>query len=238
MSDGPKFNVPALKRAIVENTGPGRPFTRRSLSLAASGGKNPDLVRDLLSRGQDRKPSFETVSGIARALGINIGRFIDGTEDLEGSDTPIRIKVIGAVEAGAWRMLDQWEESRQYPVDVYPALFPNSSRFGLEMVGFSMDKLFLPGTILDCFAVPATEGLTPMPGDIVIAQRRRGDLIETTCKRLELLPDGSYQLRAESDRPEFAEPIPIGRPDKGMFSDDETTFIGVVNSAVRQMLRR
>lgn len=98
--------------------------------------------------------------------------------------------------------------------------------------------MFLPGTILDCMAVPGTPDLVPAHGDIVIVQRRMGDLFETTCKRLEMLADGSYQLRADSTREEFAEPIHIGKPDDGHFTDGDTTIIGIVNTAITRVFAR
>lgn len=236
MSDSPAFDIAALKKAIIDNTGPGKKYSRRKLSLMASNDKNPDLVRDFLSRGQDRNPSFDMVNGIASALGINLSHFIkDGGSIGAGV---LKIRVVGAVEAGSWKQQEQWADEEQFEVVVYPTDFSSTKRFGLEVVGYSMDKVFLPGTILDCLGLYGADGLTPQPGDIVIVQRKRGDLCETTCKRLELLPDGSYQLRAESTRPEFSEPIPIGKPDGGHFGDDETTVIAIVNSAITRVLRR
>lgn len=236
MENAPRIDVAELKRAVIGSTGPGRRFTRRALSLAASGGKNPDLIRDLLSRGQDKKVSIETAAGIAQALGVDLGLFLAASP--AGSTTAQTIRVIGCVEAGAWRQHETWEISRQYEVQAAPIEFDGVDRFGLEVVGFSMDLRFLPGTILDCLRVPNRAGLSPIPGDIVIVQRRLGDLWETTCKRLEQLGDGTYQLRAESSRPEFGEPIRLGRPDDGHFSDDEIVIVGVVNSAITQVLRR
>lgn len=236
MVDGTKIDVSALKRAVIEATGPGREFSRRSLSLAASAGKNPDLVRDLISRGQDRKVSFETAAGLAAAMGRDVGEFIAGS--VGASQALEAIRVIGAVEAGAWRECEAWEPDRQFEVIVQPVSLGGAVRFGLQVVGYSMDRVFLPGTILDCLRIPDTPDLAPIPGDIVVVQRRRGDLFETTCKRLERADDGGFQLRAESTRPEFGEPIPIGSPDNGHFADEDICIIGIVNSAITHVFRR
>lgn len=69
------FDVAKLRRVVIEHTGQGKKWSRRALSLAASNGKNPDLVRDFISRGQDRKPSFDAVAGIANALGMDVSEF-------------------------------------------------------------------------------------------------------------------------------------------------------------------
>lgn len=236
MEAGTRIDVAALKRAVIAATGPGKQFTRRSLSLAASGNKNPDLIRDLISRGQDRKVSFDTAVGIAAALGVDVGQFIAGGVAASGKLDAIR--VIGAVEAGAWRECEQWDDDRQFEIVAQPAQIAGAVRFGLEVVGYSMDRVFLPGTILDCLRIPDTPDLQPIAGDIVIVQRRRGDLFETTCKRLERTEDGSYQLRAESSRPEFTAPIPIGKPDNGHFADEDICIIGIVNSAITRVFQR
>lgn len=236
MSGQSRINVPALKKAVIEATATGSGMSRRKLSLDASGGKNPDLVRDLLSRGQDRKVSFETAAGLAKALGRDLSDFLIG-EALSPAG-PSRIKVMGEVEAGAWREHGEWEDDQVFEIEVTPSPFAATDRFGLRVVGYSMDRLFLPGTILDCFVPYGPDGLKPEPGDIVIVQRKRGDLVETTCKRLERLPDGSFQLRAESTRLEFQEPIPIGTPCPNYFGDEETRVIGIVNAAVTPVFRR
>ncbi|UAB76992.1 S24 family peptidase [Erythrobacter sp. SCSIO 43205] len=236
MTQQPRINVPALKKAIIEATGPGKKMSRRKLSLLASGGKNPDLVRDLINRGQDKKVTVETLTGLASALERDHSDFLLGSPSAPVG--AIRISVVGKVEAGAWRESEEWPEEDRYEIEVMPSPFASSERFGLRVEGYSMDKLFLPGTILDCFKLYGADGLTPEPGDVVIVQRRRGALIETTCKRLERLADGAFQLRAESTRPEFAEPIPIGAPSEEHFGDDETTIIGIVNAAVTPLLNR
>lgn len=236
MADNLKIDVEALKSAILEaTTGEDKRFSQRKLSLAASGGKNADLVRDLLSRGQDKQISFTTAIGLAEALGVDISNFTKGYTSRQASTT---IPVLGTVEAGVWRQSGAWDCEQQYEVEVMPTAYENAERFGLEVVGHSMDKVFLPGTILDCIKLPSMDGLEPIPGDVVIVVRQLGDLFETTCKRLEQTSDGSFQLRCESTRPEFSEPIPIGKPDRGHYSDDEIRIIAIVNSSITKVMRR
>ena len=70
----------------------------------------------------------------------------------------------------------------------------------------------------------------PQPGDLVIVERHVHDLVELTCKRL--ARDGDdFVLVAESTEPTFSEPIRLGRPDEGHFSDDEIRVVGIVLSA-------
>lgn len=68
------FDLNRLKNAITENTGKGKPYTRRNLSMAATAGKNPDLVRNLMN-GKSKNPSYPAVNGLADAMGMNVTDF-------------------------------------------------------------------------------------------------------------------------------------------------------------------
>jgi len=234
MGEGQKIDVSALKRDIVAATGPGRKYSRRSLSMAASDGKNPDLVRDLISRGRDRQLTVETVAGLAEALEKPLSRYL-AVAPAAGGKT--RIAVIGQVQAGAWNENPEWPEADRYEVEVEPASLPGE-RFALEMVGHSMDRVIPPGSILECIQVFGDGGPTPEDGDIVVARRQRNDLTETTCKRLEISADGTHILHGESYRGEFGEPVFVGRPDDDLHTDDDVRIIAIVDRATQNFLRR
>lgn len=234
VAEGKKIDVAALKRDLVDATGPGKKFTRRSLSLAASEGKNPDLLRDILSRGRDKQLTVETVTGLAQVLEQPISRYVADLPDAGGKT---RIKVIGQVQAGTWNERPEWSPEDQYEVEVDPPTLPGE-RFALEMVGHSMDKLIPPGSILECIRVFGPGGPTPEDGDIVIARRTRNDVTETTCKRLEIRPDGTQVLYGDSYRSEFNEPIFAGKPGENSTTDDEVVIIALVDRATRSFIRR
>ncbi len=235
MTEGRKIDVAALKRAILENTGPGKRFSRRALSLAASEGKNPDLVRDIMSRGQDKKVTIETAAGIAVALGLPPTIFL---VDSLPSPAVNRMRVIGVVAAGVWREANEWGSDEQYEVEVQPPLIPEVERFGLEVAGLSMDRIFPHGSVLECVRTYNGAGIRPVPGDLVIVQRNQGTLHETTCKRLVLREDGNYELHAESTQDEFAEPIFLGKPDENHFGDGQVEVIGIVLRSYQDHFRR
>lgn len=237
MSDSPLINVAKLKRDVIECTGDGKPFSRRGLSLKASGGKNPDLVRDLISRNQDRQPTMALVVGLATAMGKD-------PSDYYTANTPAtspaveRIPVMGRVQAGAWSEHPQWPEHEWYYVEVDPTPFPGAERFALEMVGHSMDKIIPPGSVVECLRVFYNTGPIPRSGDIVVVERQRNDLFETTCKRLEITPDNIYILHCDSYRPEFQEPVFMGSPDSDSHFDDGARIIGIVDKATQRFYRR
>jgi len=147
-----------------------------------------------------------------------------------------RLQVLGAVAAGVWREQTEWPEEDRYFIEVGPSPVVGGERFALRMEGNSMDKLIPPGSDLECLRTIFGE-IEPVPGDIVIVQRDRHDMHELTCKRLD--HDGkNYILRAESTRPEFQEPIIIGRPDADNFSDDGVQIIGIVLRAHQRLYSR
>lgn len=67
VDEQPKINMQVLKQAIVESTGEGKPWSRNKLSLAATGGRSRDLIRDIM-RSKSGAPSLQSVAGIAAAL--------------------------------------------------------------------------------------------------------------------------------------------------------------------------
>lgn len=234
MNELARIDVAKLKKAIIDNTGPGKRFSRRGLSMIASGGQNADLVRDLF-RGQDRKPTFETVAGIADGLGLNVADFVQGAL---ASQSKEQIWVVGRVQAGVWTEHPEWAESDWYLIDVEPSPIAGAERFALEMVGHSMDRVIPAGSLLECLRVFNREEVIPRNGDVVIVQRTRSELIETTCKRLEITTDGIYILHCDSYREEFSEPVFMGRPDRDTFSDDGTRIIAIVDRATQKFFNR
>jgi len=233
----PVFDMSRLKREIVARTGPGRDLSRRKLSMMATSNKNPDLIRDLLSRGQDRKPSFEAVAGIAQALGLSTSDFIIGPSVAGGGKE--RIAVVGQVQAGSWREAVEWAQEDQYDIEVDPSPVEGAARFGLEMLGVSMDKVIPPGSVLTCLKIDwHTPALKPIDGDIVIVERRRSGLFETTCKRLRILADGRLELVGESSRAEYEQPIYASAPDEEVVSDDGVDIVAIVEDARQRHFRR
>lgn len=100
-----------------------------------------------------------------------------------------------------------------------------------------MDRTITPGSDLECIRVQYGF-IEPVPGDLVIVERHNHDLTELTCKRLDQDASGEWVLRCESTRPEFQEPIVLGKPDANLFVDDEIKVIGIVVSSQQNHFRR
>lgn len=147
------------------------------------------------------------------------------------------LMVTGAVAAGVWKENPEWPQDEWYQIEVGPGPYPGAERFALRMEGNSMDKTIPPGSDLECVRVMFGI-IDPQIGDVVIAERQRGDLFEMTCKRLD--KDGQdWVLRCESTKPEFADlVIRVGRPDTEHHSDDEARIVGIVLNAQQRHFKR
>lgn len=239
MTQPSAFNIAYLRKILEEATAPDAKWNSRSLSLAATSGKNPYLVRDIV-KGKSTNPTLDTLVGLSKALEMDISQMIPAAAAVSPRAGNVggfeALEVVGAVAAGVWREQTEWAQEDRYSIEVGPNPFPGSERFALRMEGYSMDKIIPPGSDLECLRV-AYGYVEPQPGDIVIVQRDKHDLHELTCKRLD--HDGqNFILRAESTRAEFQEPILIGRPDEDHVGDDGIAIIAIVLRAHQSLYSR
>jgi hypothetical protein len=211
MSTNSNIDYDVLRGLVRERIKPRGSFTPRGLSMLASKKKNPDLVRNLLS-GTD--PSFPSVYGLCEAMAVPLNSVIKSLPQRPAEAPPVDdekrswLLVNAQVEAGVWREQVEWGPEEWMEVEVDPAKF-HPAATGVVVRGRSMDRKFPPGTYLHCVDL-ISSGEAVDDGDYVIAERRRGDLVELTCKKLALRTDGNWELRAESYLDEFAEPVFVG----------------------------
>lgn len=201
---------------VLDNAGMTNDWIERRL---AELGKNKSGLAKALGLPNPRVS--EILSGI-RQIQVKeipaLSRFLemDGGElllALTGEQIPVspsdlsQIIVRGAVQAGHWVEASEWHHDDRYSVPVPDdPRFPGVERFGLEVRGPSMNRVYPEGTILVCvhrndWASP------PKVGQRVIVERRKPDgLVEATVK--ELREDGGkLWLWPNSTHPEHQAPI-------------------------------
>lgn len=233
-STGHNIDYPRLRQLVQERLPEHK--SPRSVSLKATDGRNPDLVRNLLD-GTDS--AFPSVVGLCQAMGIPLASIIKGAAIAE---RPAKewLTVNGDVQAGAWREQFEWGGGEWYQIEI-DASDETAPRHGLVVRGRSMDRRFPEGTVLECVDL-ISGNIEFRSGDYVIVERKRAGLRETTCKLLSQRPDGNWELVAESYLDEFQEPIFIGKPsaDFGFdgIQDDETRVRAVVIDAHLPLPRR
>lgn len=172
----------------------------------------------------------------------NLARFLGLLNDSDGEQSKIKsvslIRNLGKVAQGVWLQESESDED-VYSTVAYDRMEGDPSPVDLFAVtpeGTSMNKRFMPGTQLICRKVPF--GVTDLKsGDYVVVARTKHELRELTCKRLEVLADGTYTLQSESNDKRFAEPWVIGKPDKNHHIDSEIGVIGKVIRAVQDFER-
>lgn len=177
----------------------------------------------------------------AKAFKVNAGHLL-ALDEIETRPTKNNVGTAvvpwyGKVAAGLWR--DPTFGDEQAPVYIEIDRFSGdveSELFTVTPEGPSMNLTIAANSVLVCRRVAF--GLAEAaPGDLVIVERRNHDLRELTCKRLALI-EGEFALLSESDRPEFRDPIMLGKPSEDLHIDNEITVLGVVLRAVQDLRQR
>lgn len=191
-----------------------------------------------------RAYDIPTALRYGKAFKINPGWLL-GLDTIQGGKTEVQrepasdfVTVVGTVEAGVWREQNELAPQDRYEVEAGPARVPGADRFAVEVQGYSMDRLFQPGAVLDCIRVYSKRGrrVAPQDGQLVIVERINHDLRETTCKRLVKIEDG-WELRCESTRPEFDAPFMVAKLDENLHIDDGIEVIGIVVRSIQDHFR-
>lgn len=137
--------------------------------------------------------------------------------------------VNGSVEAGAWRSSEHWDDERTFVIEGMPSPIPDAKRFGLVVVGASMDLIYEEGTVLDCVSI-FKGGVTPKSGDHVIVECIRPDgLRELTVKEYQE-DQGRYLLVPRSRNAKF-KPLEYSGPDAEHSDSSEVHVIAFVMTA-------
>jgi SOS-response transcriptional repressor LexA len=177
-----------------------------SADAASKRAGKPDSIRNLKRAvAQNRKHGFNvsTAKALAAVLDVSPNWLLDGEEPPALQKFAKELPVLGVVEAGAWREAFE-EDSPTMVVAGRDGRFPNARQFLLEVRGDSMNAAqpqpMPDGSLIRCVDWADT-GLAPRSGLIVVCRRMRGELFETTVKRIHRHPDGSVELRPESTNP-------------------------------------
>lgn len=119
------------------------------------------------------------------------------------------VYVKGAVQAGLWQEALEWPASDWLPVYIpTDDRYPHITRFGLEVRGPSMNRVYPEGSII--IAVRLDDlGRWPRSGERVVVQCRAENSsdMEATVKKYEQTEAGQHILWPESYDPRYQTPI-------------------------------
>jgi transcriptional regulator with XRE-family HTH domain len=173
----------------------------------------------------NRMPDLESLNALASVLGVSPGSLLDG--DAVTSIGPL-LFVKGEVAAGVWRAAAEWPESEWQTFtgrsDVNARI---EHRFGLRVLGDSMDLLYPPGSIVEC--VSTFGHAEALPGRRVVIVRKNENLeYEATVKEL-VEQDGEIWAVPRSTNPAHR-PFKLQEVEPGIL---ETRIVAVVVASIR-----
>lgn len=172
-----------------------------------------------------REPSFAQLFELAAVLEVDPGSLLDPT--VAASIGP-RLFVKGEVAAGVWKAAVELPESEWQAftgrADVQADI---RHRFGLRVVGDSMNEIYPPGTIVECVSLFGRAEAVPGKRVVVVRTNDYGEC-EATVKEL-VDQDGALWLVPRSHNP-VHRPIKLDEPEPGIV---ETRIAAVVVSSVR-----
>ncbi|ABD27450.1 putative prophage repressor [Novosphingobium aromaticivorans DSM 12444] len=175
-------------------------------------------------RGQ-REPKFEQLFRLAEILGVDASALL--SKDVAVPLGPT-LYVKGDVQAGLWRT------AIEHPASDWIAFTGRADvsadlehRFGLRVVGDSMDQVYPEGTILECISLFGRAEASPGKRVIVIRTDIHGDS-EATVKEL-VEQNGELWLVPRSSNPAHM-PIKLNSQEPGIV---ETRIAAIVVASVR-----
>lgn len=172
-----------------------------------------------------REPDLGQLHTLAGALGVTVGELIEG--DIASPVGP-RLFVKGEVAAGVWRAAvespqDEWESFYGRP-DVTADV---QHRFGLRVIGDSMDQFYPHGTIVECVSLFGRAEAAPGKRVVVVRTNEMG-MSEATVKEL-VEQDGELWLVPRSSNPAHR-PWRLAENEPGII---ETRIAAIVVASVR-----
>lgn len=218
-----EFDIEVLRRNLSDLL-ERKDIKPTTLSLRV--GRSPTLVKDLLEKTSDVKLS--TIFRIADELGVPLEALLTTTTEIVPAPMGPPLYVKGEVAAGVWRNAleaprDEWKAFTGRP-DVAAEV---KHRFGLRVVGDSMNEIYPEGTIVECVSVFGH--VEPAPGKrvVVVRQNEHGE-VEATVKEL-VEQNGELWLVPRSTNP-MHRPLRVNEPEPGIV---EVRIAAVVVASVR-----
>lgn len=149
---------------------------------------------------------------IARALEVPIAEiFGEFVPAVTGG-----LLVLGEVQAGIWREAEVADEPKHPPLPIGPdSIYAGKKQFALRVRGTSMNRIVQDGAYIVCVSW-ADLGRSPRDRELVVVERRRDGLVETTMKRI-LVQNRKVFLVPDSDDPRWQSPIEL---DGGLENDE------------------
>lgn len=188
--------------------------------------KSHAYMQQYLARGTPARLSESVREGVARMLQLDPDALKSGEMSplSTGAKRSIAevtaLPILGKAQAGYWAEAEIHDfgfdpdtgESFEPTLPVVASTdYPERLQYALMLEGTSLNKVAKPGSFVVCVRLegfPCDDGMKTLDGKLVHVERHKGDLIETTVKRLKFNGSGA-ELWPESSDPKHQSPIPL-----------------------------
>lgn len=172
-----------------------------------------------------REPDLDQLVHLALTLGVEPSALID--RNIAAPLGP-RLYVKGEVAAGQWRPAFEWPEEDWLSFSGRADVTANRQhRFGLRVVGDSMDRAYPEGTIVECVSLFGQAEAMPGKRVVVVRTNNHGE-VEATVKEL-VESEGELWLRPDSSNPAHR-PYKLSEREPGIV---EVRIVAVVVASIR-----
>ena len=172
-----------------------------------------------------RDPDLDNLKSLATALGVTPGSLLDGTASAAIGP---RLWIKGEIAAGVWKdAIELPEDEWQTFTGRADVAADMEHRYGLKIIGDSMDLLYPHGTIIEC--VSTFGRAEPSPGKrVVVVRKDDNQQYEATVKEL-VEQDGALWAIPRSTNP-VHQAINLSGPQPGIV---ETRIAAIVVASIR-----
>jgi DNA-binding Xre family transcriptional regulator len=178
------------------------------------------FVHDLIA-GRKRSITGEALVALAKALGCS-PEYLVGTTDTVNANTLTGTPLIGVAEIGAWRAAHIPTASGTVPLA--SLLTDPSDASALLVRGSGADRIGITDGSIAVIVPHNSQNIAL--GDVLVIQRKKGSLIETSIRQARAKLGGGIELVAPTSKASDAVPWPFEA------SDEEITVLGRIVKAV------
>ncbi len=172
-----------------------------------------------------REPKFEQLFKLAEIFGIEPGALLD--PDMSSPIGP-QLFVKGEVAAGVWLSAAETPRDEWHTFTGRADVTANiEHRFGLRVVGDSMNEIYPHGSIIECVTVFGRAEIAPGKRVVVLRTDERGD-VEATVKEL-VEQDGELWCVPRSHNPTHR-PFKLSDPGPGI---EQVRIAAIVVASIR-----
>jgi SOS-response transcriptional repressor LexA len=162
------------------------------------------------------------------AFRASAGWLLYGENGGDAAPEPILVPVRGNTACGVWAENGRFQDQEYPPIPVVPTKYKGTEQFAFRVIGMCMDKLrIFDGDFVVCVPFWVARS-NPVEGDVVVIERRRGQVTERTCKQVTIV-DGRIEFWPRSLDPEFQ---PVIIPDQNEPFDESGAVVEIVGLVI------